>query len=518
MAEATLIDVVDELRSVNDNLDNVENTQSYTGDLVSELTNTTISMFKMFDRKFEEDKFDREEARRENRSGQGVPGMVTANQNAAPNSNAEGTLMAVLRGTFLGKMAANIAKWLTPITVALTANILKPLIFIGKSIARTGPIGLLVTSLFAVFHDIGQNEEFKAAIEGIKELWTNNIVPTWRNLKEAFEGFMSTDAMVATMNTIEISWDAVVVLFGQLKGLVQGVFIDSINLIVDAFTVLTDSINMALNGDPLGAAWNLVTGGIDMMVNFWTDIGDRIGEFFGLGSTVFSDFLASSQTAVVVIKDKISSFFTALGLSFVGWWDDIKATMSLKISNAKDSVVNGIQTGVDFAADIFDSIQGTFRRMKITFDNTIDNIRIGFMTVGTTLQNIPDRLMRMIGNILDFEIPKIAIPYDNFILGKGEVVLFDGGKPFSAAGEMSTAANTRINGRNNALNESITKIEADMAQRLAILNAENTALGRSGSNGNVTVVAPTTANNVQNNSTTIHTNPSPFDRSLVAPF
>lgn len=171
---------------------------------------------------------------------------------------------------------------------------------------------------------------------------------------------------------------------------------------------------------------------------------------------------------------------------------------------------NSLQFLSDAWTNASNYVNETGEEITEFFQNSVDNFKIGFMRISNFIKNIPDRLISTITSILDFEIPKLSIPYDNALLGKGEIVLFPGGKPFSAAAEAGERARERIASRNRELDDSIMKLNNQIADNLA--RYETMRQERRGQTlAPVVISAPTSNSSQQLNQTNITAFPSPFN-------
>jgi len=532
MAETTLRDVVDSLIDIRDetqvNTEAVEENKTAVG----ELTEASTRYFKMFDRKMDEDRLHREEERREWMARFGAKKPANDNVRVRPRRNTgndEDSFSDIFAGTFLGNLAASVKKALAPFTVAFLGNIIRPLRALSRLVLRNGPLAITVALLWTTFRDIGENPEFRAAIEGIRDVWTNTVVPAWIRLSEIFSDFISTEGVQNAITTISGIWQEITGWFtGDFQDGMQGLLIDIIDGIGGVLTTMSNFLVRFFEGDILGAftglftdIGNLVWDGVDsistrLLEMFGVNFGDGESALSGIRG-VADDIRAGALLWIMNFGDQVRDIKD----SVTGWITGIRETIALRFGEARDfvtewsteignTITERFGEARDWMTNIFDTVGNVLQSMQIRFENAIDRVQIGFERVGNFIANIPDRLLSMIGSILDFQIPRLALPYDNFLLGQGEIVLFPGGRPFSGVGEVGEAAQTRIESRSNVMNDSISRLEAQIASRLEELNNTNSDLSRgSGGMGDITVVAPTTNSNVQNTSTSVMAFPSP---------
>ena len=243
-------------------------------------------------------------------------------------------------------------------------------------------------------------------------------------------------------------------------------------------------------GAPLNLLKNIVSAGLE-----WVGLqsaSDWLDKFS------FRELIGNFISSIIRIPERIFSYakdfmekYDILGLIGTKWKNSIEW-----LSNAWTNMSNYVnETG--------DTITGFFQ-------NAIDNVKLGFMRISNFIKNIPDRLISTITSILDFEIPKLSIPYDNALLGKGEIVLFPGGRPFGDEAAAGERARERIISRNRELDDSISRLNNQIADNLA--QFERSRQERRGQNpAPVVISAPTTNSSQQLNQTNITAFPSPFN-------
>jgi len=489
MADKTLNDVVEHLTQVRDVGENTTSRVEKTNEAVNDLNDVMARTFKMFDRKFSEDALNAEEARRE---GKTSFSRAAANNNSAPDNAESGNMLGtILRGTFLGTLAARVIKILTPIGVAISANLLKPLLAIGRFFLTKSPWVLALMAAWQVFKDIGDNPAFVEAIEGIRATWNDNVLPTWERLKTAFDGFLHSPIMEASISTISGYWATAVNWFTNVfDPMMEHILVDQINVISDLIGDIAASIDAWLE-DGVWAGLTTLVGGLGTaMYNSLDSLITRVGNAFGM------EFGDGETWASRLGKD-----LHIIGAHFAQKFDEIKADTMAGLGNA-----------VGWVSDVFGEIGSFASRMKMRFDNVMDRVDIGMIKVGDFIKSIPDKLLSLIGRMLDFQIPRVAIPFDNWMMGKGEIELFGGGRPFSGAGEMADRADSRINAQVLESNDRISRLEAQINRRsetLAELSAERSV--NQAAAANITIVAPTTSSQSQTNNTSISAFPSPFN-------
>ena len=104
----------------------------------------------------------------------GKPGMGMARRVGNMSTKGMSSALGVIGSGFKGLLA--------PITAGLGV-LLAPLTGLGKLLMRGGPIGLVITGMYTLFKDIGENPTFNKTIEAIKTTWTESIKPTFESIK-----------------------------------------------------------------------------------------------------------------------------------------------------------------------------------------------------------------------------------------------------------------------------------------------------------------------------------------------
>lgn len=262
----------------------------------------------------------------------------------------------------------------------------------------------------------------------------------------------------------------------------------------------------------------------NQVLRFIDSIGAFLGDFIGAPLDLL-------RSVVAAVMDWVGLQSAAEWLRSFSFEERIGNMISIVARIPRDVInyVNGIMADWNLAGTIsgmYDSavaefnsawenvanyVMSTKDTIETGFFNALDRAEVGFLRVSTFIQNLPDRLLRLVGRILDFQLPRLAIPYDNWLMGAGEIELFPGGRPFSAFGAAGQAADERIVARNENLDASIERLETQIADRLAALEARRGELQGAGAPVQVTVAAPTQNTNLQSNTTNITAFPSPFN-------
>jgi hypothetical protein len=512
MAEATLNDVVDALIDVRK-----EHEES--SDAITKLTETMAKTFKMFELKADEEALQREEDRRESKTFQGksIGGKPSIDEIGEQVSTLE-FFKAALGGTFLGGLAGRIAGPIAGIVTAITANFIKPLIAIGKFFAKRTPLTIAIGLLYTTFKDIGENEEFRNAIQGIKDTWNNDVLPAWRDLKVAFTDFLNSDTLVPAINFIKDSWAGFNNWFTvDFKSAMYDLLVNTIGDIKIGLNTTKRVMELITEGKPWQAInlafESIILGGIRIIDNLATAVLKSFGVDFGPEGTLGSKF----NEMVYGIGDKFIESWNQLKIAVSVWGTSFKEMYDKKLENIK-SMFDGIFTRAGEKINLIGSQIGiVVDQIVLKFNNAMDKTAIGFEKVSLFIQNIPDRLLRMLGTMLDFEIPPLQFPIKNVFTGGtvANVKIWPGGKPFEGLAQMGNDANSRITNRETESAGDIARMESDIANRLQELEMLKQEYKRNAQAlSNITVFAPSSSSNVSSSNTNVMSFPSPINEYL----
>lgn len=525
MAEKTLQDVINELTDLRDiNEENIDATKDTT-DAIVDLNETTKGFMGTIKRWIHSDRLQAKENKNEENLRRAKD---QGNENAAAAASSSG-LLDIFKGTFLG---SSFSRLLAPIGSALL-NVKGLLVGIGKLVLKGGPIAIVLTLLYHAFKDIGENENFKNALTAISDTWNNRIIPTWNDLKENFVNFLNGEEMNLAMADIQGIWNSVTAWFsGTFSTALQNLFVTQLTGIVDLISGILSNLNTILEGN----VWKGLGGLVGTLTRFITDFADSIGKFllesigvdFGENSTLrefirekfgnvresiitaFTDMGDWIEEKFINLVDKVKGFFTPITETF----DWMTNQIGEYITTVKDTFLKRVEQVKGIVDDVSTKISENFEILKLVgvtleeqFLNVLRDVQVGFMKVGNFLRNIPDRLMIMIGNMLDFELPKVSIA-----TRWGDITLLEGGKPFGDINFKNEAA-ARISEREKALELDITKLERGLAERLSGINNQTKEMRREAEikGLNVNVVAPTSNNSIHAPQTYINSTPSVFD-------
>ncbi len=187
----------------------------------------------------------------------------------------------------------------------ILAPILNPLRGLMRLVMRGGPIAIAVGLLFSVFKDIAENETFINALENIKRVWNESIVPTFERLKESFDNFMASESgAVIIENALKI-WE-------NVRASLQKFVVDIINNIFSAIEGILDGVNMIIDGDFLGGIGKITNALLNGLIGLADSLLTAVLEIFGVNFGEDGTFVAWADRKLSEItnglKEKFSSF------------------------------------------------------------------------------------------------------------------------------------------------------------------------------------------------------------------
>ena len=422
MAEATLSDVIAELQR---NRDADENTTT----AIEDLHNVMVNLIDNLDAKSDRDRLNDAEARKERKS------RPKKSSGSNPMSDLMGALSTASLGSVFGGSFAGIT--IGSIITRMTKYIFRPLKLIAKLVMRGSPIIATLALLYASLKDIGENEAFISAVQGLKEVWNEKFMPALDKIASLIGGvdMSATEAVAASLAWAKDYWNNSFVpgMENLVTALVE-------NLVID-ISQFSDILGMFSDGkwvQGILASADLIA---DMFVRFLVDIGYWVRDLIP-GVDRFATWLEEGLAPIVhffeyTLPGKFRDAWTAAG----DWFND-------KIENVSD-----------FFGNIGDRI-----------GNSLDRFRIRFIEFSNLITNIPDKLISFITGLLSFELPKISIERELF--GKKfSIDLFQGGKIFGSMAEINQRAMARITARDEEANLSIARLERNIADRLEQGNA-----------------------------------------------
>ena len=291
------------------------------------------------------------------------------------SSGAGGGLLGGLFGSIMKGPLSLATMGLGALAAGPLAFILRPLKLIAKIVARGGPLGAVIALMYGVFQDIGENENFKKAMEQVKE--------TWQKVKTAFDDLKETFDSITNENSTTGNWLKVALgYFKNLRMVVQDLVSNTITNVFAAVGNSIDMISSLLSGDFQGAWESLkdvfgnITNQVDDMATaifkaFGIDFGED-GTLFGYLEGVFSrlntKIVGLWFSATEWIKEKwatvtstVKDFWSGIVNFFTGGAQDegsiLYYTNQIK-NNVKDKGVELIDAFTGFVSDTWTTIKG----------------------------------------------------------------------------------------------------------------------------------------------------------------
>ena len=280
----------------------------------------------------------------------GKPGMGMARRVGNMSTKGMSSALGVIGSGFKGLLA--------PITAGLGV-LLAPLTGLGKLLMRGGPIGLVITGMYTLFKDIGENPTFNKTIEAIKTTWTDSIKPTFESIKNTLSSLGENESVSTTLNSIK-EW------FTNFKVQIQDWVLGNLEIITTTIAGVLTGVDQLLKGDwkagLLTIGSTLFNGIKDFFDNTITNILELFGVDFGEGGT----FLGSIGAGIDRMLVKMSGMWTAFTDGVKGAWDglinffvgedgfvqsritSLKTNVTLKWMAFTDAVRTGWGNMVDF--------------------------------------------------------------------------------------------------------------------------------------------------------------------------
>ena len=261
-------------------------------------------------------------------------------------------------GGALGILGAGFATLLTPITAGL-GILLGPLGKLGKLLMRGGPVGLVITGMYALFKDIGENPTFNAVVDSIKTTWNDSIKPTFESIKNTLVSLGQSESVSETFNSIK-DW------FSNFKIQIQDWVLGNLEIITTTIAGVLSGIDSLLKGDWKAGLLTIGSTLFNGIKNFFDNTITNILELFGVDFGEGGTFLGSVGAAIDRMLVKMMGMWTAFTDGVKGAWDglinffvgedgfvqsritSLKTNVTLKWMAFTDAVRTGWGNMVDF--------------------------------------------------------------------------------------------------------------------------------------------------------------------------
>ena len=290
---------------------------------------------------------------------------------------------------------------------------IKPMLLM---VAKGGAIALALGGLFALFRAIKDNPVFTESIQAIKEIWEDDILPTFNRIKEVITDFIESPTFKAIQrifsDIIEQLQNFLSRTLVNIAELFSGVF-GGIGEIIEGFlTFDLKKINMGLGriiesilGFAVNAIDNTITAILGMFgITFEGDatLFEAVGKFFSRLGESINNIIASIREWVT---GKIQNFNAAveriggvIGDAIKGFFSGIADGIWSVITSATDWIKSKFSFDTDMIPDpkdiLMDIIMAPFRILENVRDWIADKVS-GLGAIVSRL--IPGPLKRLLG-------------------------------------------------------------------------------------------------------------------------
>lgn len=266
----------------------------------------------------------------------------------------------------------------------ILAPIIAPLKSLLKILRVGGPVAIVVGLLWAVFKDIGENESFINALENVKRVWNESILPTFERISNIFNNIIKSDAVSSIMNNLERDIQSlqtfVVNIINNITNTIEGLF-EGLNMILDGnFIEGIEKIVGSVISGLLGAINSLATTVLEL---FGFDFGED-GTLGGLVKRTMADFWQSFEkkwdNLVSFFHETIPEAFSDALVWAKGKFDGILESIQNKWTSlvGEDGIVgviwNPIKSAVDWVKTLFADPVEALSQMWTGFMGTIASI------------------------------------------------------------------------------------------------------------------------------------------------
>jgi hypothetical protein len=292
--------------------------------------------------------------------------------------------------------------------------ILSPLKLLGRIVMRGGPLGLVLTALYAVFHDIGDNPKLKETIDSLKAIWFDRLLPTFESIRDTFNSIVSSEGAQTLFTDIGVYWE-------NLKLTVQDTFLNLVTIVGELVGDFADGIGQMVEGDFLGGLGTILRGMFDAVLGL-----------LGEGVKLLLGALGFDREQVGTMVDTVTS--------------------TIKF------VLDNFGLLVDLLGAQFDY---TFTWIENGFKKTVAKIKGFFSTLG-------DKIYLMIAENLRFTFPTIELPLPDWAQTLGAPSKFTLINGFEAGIDSQKIEATRasIAQSETATQAEVSRLDAETATKL----------------------------------------------------
>jgi hypothetical protein len=261
-----------------------------------------------------------------NRSSRGDVG-------GAPRGDSEPT--GIFSGSLLGTGLGNAFK-----------AIMSPLKSLFKLVARNGPLAIVVGLLYSVFHDIGENENFKATVESIKNTWNNSIVPVFEKLKETINSLMGTESFSESMTTFKEKWDG-------FRKIFQDFVLFTVEDTFKAIGGIFEGIGLILDGEWKEGIYKIINSVLVGIQNIADNAITGILKLFGVDFGEDGSFLGWIDNRWNQLLDDIYDIWENFTTSIGQQWEATKTFLKETFDDFTRPIKNALSSAFGVITDIF---------------------------------------------------------------------------------------------------------------------------------------------------------------------
>ena len=532
------------MEDLQDVLTSVEVSMREQTTLLQDILGVQTSIFESAKREEERNRADRTDSPSPDRpggSGRDSNSGGPDNSGGANQGKIRDMISSVFAGTFFGNAFSG--------TLASISKVLKVFKLVFRNLKAGGIIGLAIYGIYQVFKDIGDNPEFKTALETIRTVWNDNIVPTFNRIKDAVTDLMETEGVQSAITKVS-DW------FERLRINIQDFVGETLQAVALRIGSVFEGINQILDGDFSGGIWTILEGVISSITSIFDSAVTNFLEIFGVDFGEDGSFLNFVTSKWNETMSRVTEFWNGMieniktGFSaFVNFFDPLVDSVSAAIRWAQtlfsnptealsqlwsglvgegglvDMVWYPVNLAIDwitkklgwreedaptfsimgFFGDVFNTIKEKF----IAFGNYISGIpdrialeakgmwidlkeklQTGFLNLAEWLSNIPNKMLAMVMNLLgavQFTVPG-WVPR----IGGNVLRLIDQ--------ESVNTANAAANEVNPAFAEKRAEISSNASiARQQLANSYINRLEKNALTGNTTTVVVAPTDNSQTN-------------------
>lgn len=236
----------------------------------------------------------------------------------------------------LGTLATTL---LSPLTKGLTeafSLIASPLMGLGRLFLRSGPIGLVIFSMYEIFKDISENPIFTDTIDSIRTTFDERIVPTFNRIVKSISALIGPGTMIG-------DW------FNNFRIQIQDFVLQTLSNLTITVTGVLEGVDLLLQGDWMSGISTIVKSLFDGVINLFdsalTNVLEMFGVEFGEGGSLFGvigESIANLSAMILQGWDTLATFVSDV-------WSGITTT----VTNAFNSIVGAISTSIQTTIDAF---------------------------------------------------------------------------------------------------------------------------------------------------------------------